>query len=641
MNDRTWIVMSTALVTAAVTPGSVVTAQSAYSSAPTIGTVSPTSRAAAGLSQPAIGHDKYHVPLQAAEIGPHMMPVRMARISPDMRQTSPWYEVGNPSPLSSCPPSTLAFDCFEPDGGMPGMPTDGLYGDDCGMGSSRWFFGSTYCNMYTVNDMELGSNSAGMQSERASFAWHWEVNGPGTSEQCYVAVFTAEDFDDTCSGPPASGYYSGIIWDFGILASSVGYYWFDSADLLCDTGLFHQLPLDGVGAYSMILGQAYNGTEITLATCAQPMLWGTKPANPGYQGPAQWDDDNPSDGMHSAPDECYDYAVALCPDPLGTMVCFYAPELPGPCLSLDVSNFSAGQMATFTVTGADPFAEVAVLYSLQPGAFQFEAIGWCVDFQLKLPPNPTSQIIGQGTANDLGVYQTSVPIPKAAAGMVVYAQAAQRYTCPDSCMSNRIAREVGTVLSFPYDGRDHVLSASLPSLDTPGFVFTMSDANPFPITVVAQDADLNDIPGSEVTLNPGEQTALAYYGASRYVGRMLLSEGNSADVEVVNAHDFEFEYTKLKCADDKTGKKLVVSGDIGVYKFSVIAAVGDTESECPVTISIKSNSKTMKSNISNGLGDPAAVQYRSDSETKMEVWIDCEMKDETPGCQATVKGDID
>ncbi|MBL1216506.1 MAG: hypothetical protein D8M59_03325 [Planctomycetes bacterium] len=265
------------------------------------------------------------------EQGKCIQPLRVARIAPDGRQTSPWYSVGDSGVLTSgCPPTKLAFDCFEPDRRvMPGEPTDGAfnggYDPYCGNGVGRYWSGSWYYNCYAANDMTCVEGTAGLPSERHQFAWFWQVEGPGTSEPCYVALWTAEDFDETCTGPAFSNLYSGIIWDFGVVPQCDGlYYWFDSMDFLCGTGLYNQLPMDGSGAYIIMLANDYNGTTLTMATCAQPMLWGCKDDSGSSQGPIQWNDDWPPDGEFRPGYECWDQGGWYCPESLGIMTCFYA-----------------------------------------------------------------------------------------------------------------------------------------------------------------------------------------------------------------------------------------------------------------------------------------------------------------------------
>jgi hypothetical protein len=83
------------------------------------------------------------------------------------------------------------------------------------------------------------------------------------------------------------------------------------------------MPTDGSGAYMAVYLSSLDPPTLYPEN-AQPFLWGTKPNNPSQQGPIQWDDDNPTDGQITAPDECYDYTFGVCPDPLGASMAFWA-----------------------------------------------------------------------------------------------------------------------------------------------------------------------------------------------------------------------------------------------------------------------------------------------------------------------------
>ena len=294
--------------------------------------------------------------LQIVKSGKFVAPAKIGRLAPD-GTVSEWVQPGT----RGCD-HRLVFDCFEPDGAMPGSPT-GF--DTCGMedgsnnesGDSRWDLGRTYCNMYASNDMEFDPDCGGLYVSRLQIAWYWHVNGEGTGENCAIVVETFEDFDDTCQSGDPNGMgesLGAVILLFGYMNGDPGEYWFtDTEDRLCGLDQL-SLPVDGAGSYTMWL-LTYVGDDpnypddFSLATCAQPMLWGTGtnewpeqdcvnrglgscpyPDGPGdssHQGPIQWDDDNPSDGWHQpgeAPDgECYDFTFGLCPDPLGAMACFY------------------------------------------------------------------------------------------------------------------------------------------------------------------------------------------------------------------------------------------------------------------------------------------------------------------------------
>ncbi|MBL1218386.1 MAG: hypothetical protein D8M59_12930 [Planctomycetes bacterium] len=75
----------------------------------------------------------------------------------------------------------------------------------------------------------------------------------------------------------------------------------------------------------------------------------------------------PGDGQHTAPEECYDYAFGLCPDPLGAANCFYASK--PMCLQLSIDNNDSATPSTLTLCGLKPFGTGAVLYSLKTNTF--------------------------------------------------------------------------------------------------------------------------------------------------------------------------------------------------------------------------------------------------------------------------------
>lgn len=247
------------------------------------------------------------------------------RITPDLKPVGPVYNVADLGG-GTAGNSFLAYDCFEPDAG--GAPTDGRYGIDCWPGDPtawRWWFGPSYQNMYAVGDMNLWPGTAGKESERIEYLWGFTP--PQGSETCYVIIWTCETFDDSCIGPPFDGVYDGVQYGFGSLGSGL---WYTDVDLT-GSGLFHQMPTDGSGGIIQIIAQEIQQTAIILASRAQPGLWGTKDnviANPpgtnkSWQGPIQWDDDAPPDGIHDLT-ECYTYeGSAACPNPLGMSQCFY------------------------------------------------------------------------------------------------------------------------------------------------------------------------------------------------------------------------------------------------------------------------------------------------------------------------------
>jgi len=362
--------------------------------------------------------------------GIEVTPQRIAGIDRNFQLTTPWIEYGTQWP-GLCD-QDLAFDCYEPD--ETGFPVDVDPG--CGLGSSRWFYGSSYCNMFITNDM-ADVNVTSPDALTVGYAWFWYVEGAGSSEDCYVVVFTAEDFDDTCAGPAAANYYDGVIIGYGVLDSGAGagYYYTTPVDL-CDAGLALTLPADGAGAYECILANGYDTTYIYMATCAQFMLWGTDDNRPGTSGIIQWDDDNPIDGFHSAPDECYDLTHS-CPDPLGAMFYLTGDVGPGTCLDLAIDGSFAGSPIDITLSNMTPGATGAVLYSFNLNGFTFNGFGWNVDFDLGFnsPMDAQAHMVFQAddVDNDGEIFAT-VPVPCQAGGVTVYFQGAEQGA--DVCMSN-------------------------------------------------------------------------------------------------------------------------------------------------------------------------------------------------------------
>jgi hypothetical protein len=249
------------------------------------------------------------------------------------------------------------FDAFDPDAG--GVPEDE---DGCGLGSSRWFFGPTYCNGAATND--LVTPNAGADATGTNFAWHWYCSGSGT-EQCVVAVFTGSEWS-ACDGFDLP--HDGVGYDFGDLACNPGGYYYTNV-CLDGSGLFHHMPDGGSGWYQVQYLTADGGAP---ATCSQPMLWGTGATRCG--GPnddSQWDDDAPNDGSYGAT-ECYSYAFGLCPDPLGAAQSFgdcVGGACGGACDATikKVTAKTKGGDCSVTAKGSDPTPGDTFTVSLSNG----------------------------------------------------------------------------------------------------------------------------------------------------------------------------------------------------------------------------------------------------------------------------------
>lgn len=262
--------------------------------------------------------------LETLAEGVKVDPLRVAKVKMNADGTvtmiGGWvdYKGGNPGQSDHGFVGSDLWDAFEHNDA--GAPTE-AGPIDCTIGSSRWYFGTTYCNMFAVADMapEGGDNTA----KYFNPGWY---SGPcgGPDERQMIAIFGGDSFDRTCDGYTLG---SGVIADFGALPCNPGHYWYSNIDLQ-STNL--GIPIfDGQDAdyasYGYVIAQDFDGQTLTLSTCAQPMLWGADPADDRHAAMknhwTQRDDDNPIDGQHSD-DECYDYRFGVCPDPLTAMVSF-------------------------------------------------------------------------------------------------------------------------------------------------------------------------------------------------------------------------------------------------------------------------------------------------------------------------------
>lgn len=287
----------------------------------------------AGVASVAIAGDKPD--LQNIDNAIEVSPVRIAKVrfeNGQVRMVSDWsdYKGGGNTRLAS----TRVFDCFGDD------DSDGFMDDTnaCfSTSTSRWFFGTGYCNMFVSADHTVWENTdlnAGFA--RVDFAWYWTCAGFGT-ETCLVGVFTQESVP--CD--PDTFDYSGWLLDFGSLSCNPGGYYYTNVDLSSGTW---PIPTTGTGSHILIFAQSQTTSgALVLATCAQTMLWGTGDGGGasntmrGTQVTEEFDDDNPADGVHSST-ECYTFDFGLCPDPLGAMVQFWGEEgMGGAC---DYADFN-------------------------------------------------------------------------------------------------------------------------------------------------------------------------------------------------------------------------------------------------------------------------------------------------------------
>jgi hypothetical protein len=220
--------------------------------------------------------------------------------------------------------------------------------------------------MYSTNDMNFDPFYGGKYTARLEFGWLWIAFGTGSSEPCAIIIETYEGWDENCAEGDPNGqgaWLGGVIMWFGDLDGGTGFYNYadeDISDLQTLT-----LPADGSGSYKIWLmtypdPNDFDPNDLTFANCAQPMLWGTgtNEWNPGGGGAdcigrGEGDycppDGQPEDGKTSDQDElmfgdydetgyphttddCQYMNYGVCPEPLGSMACFYVAgddECPG------------------------------------------------------------------------------------------------------------------------------------------------------------------------------------------------------------------------------------------------------------------------------------------------------------------------
>ncbi|HZW09028.1 MAG TPA: GC-type dockerin domain-anchored protein [Phycisphaerales bacterium] len=292
----------------------------------------------AGFASMAVAGDKPE--LKKLDNAINVQPVRVAQARVENGQfvrTGEWMDYNGGQTQRAV---GIVFDCFG-DSDSDGFPDDVA----CAMGSSRWWFGTAYCSGMATNDMQNAATGDGSGYTRSDFAWAWTCSGSG-AEWCVIGLWTQESDPRNCEGD--SGDYSGWLLDFGTLTCNPGGYYYTNVDL---GGGTWPMPTNGDGSYLMAFFQS---TGFALATCAQPMLWGTSnnggdPGRPGTQETEQLDDDAPLDGFHSVPTECYTYSFGVCPDPIGAALSFWGEaEGGGPCDFADCDGNGVVDTRDFT-----------------------------------------------------------------------------------------------------------------------------------------------------------------------------------------------------------------------------------------------------------------------------------------------------
>jgi hypothetical protein len=257
-----------------------------------------------------------------------IQPIRAAKyaiIDGQMVLTTDWMYANN-GPSTRGPVWTYVFDNIEISPADPNAAPD--FTDACGLAGGRWLLYTTdvatfdYCNPFATNDMSALSQSGLEAIDGMYLLWYQRAALPGSppvpeGEQLFIAVqlFETTILDD-CSVAEPADFVDGVILDFGVNANG---FWYSAVDLSA-FAISMAAPADGSGSYQYIFGNAFDGTTITLSTCVQSGLWGTAAPRVGTQTLVQYDDDNPTDGLHDTAFECYDYTYGVCPDPLGAAI---------------------------------------------------------------------------------------------------------------------------------------------------------------------------------------------------------------------------------------------------------------------------------------------------------------------------------
>ncbi len=121
----------------------------------------------------------------------------------------------------------------------------------------------------------------------------------------------------------------------------------------------------------------------------------------------------------------------------------YQGCVPSSCLSLDVDNLVAGQVATWTISGAFPGEQVVVVYGFDAGSSIFSGLrGYCASFGIAGINRP-ARVVGVALADGGGVAAITREVPGNAGGVALKFQAAMRGTCPEECLSDILDAVVG------------------------------------------------------------------------------------------------------------------------------------------------------------------------------------------------------
>lgn len=191
------------------------------------------------------------------------------------------------------------------------FPTEG---GACGLGSARWYFGSSYVNPLTAEDVTANGcfDQGGNAVDTLDFAWYW---GGGS---CVALFFTSNSPADCASGADLGNYATGVAVGFSGSIPPGGYYFTNVDGLNSVFSIFVPQPAPGG---SLLFALTSDGSTLASGAGTQPMLWGMGNSTqgelfrPGSSTDTSFDDDAPLSATFSS-NECYSYAYTVCPDPL-------------------------------------------------------------------------------------------------------------------------------------------------------------------------------------------------------------------------------------------------------------------------------------------------------------------------------------
>jgi|GEM_PF-6192360 len=263
-------------------------------------------------------------PIDAA--GVRVEPIRAAALGTGFQMHGGW--VDYPAAVArqrvrACG-QALAYDAFQFDSAGEAVGAD----TDCGLADPfvRFLLNTDTCHMRTADDFTLEPALAGNDITRIKGGFYWYGDGVNP-DQCYVVVHLWESIDTTCNGPALDGFLGAVVVDLGVLDANTGIYNtfdFDICAIIGGAGI--PAPADGSGAVDILLANEYNAAagSVTLATCAQPMLWGTAADRPGSQADFPYWIDLDRSFEFEAPGECFTFeGFAACPSNLGNMIALF------------------------------------------------------------------------------------------------------------------------------------------------------------------------------------------------------------------------------------------------------------------------------------------------------------------------------